>query len=302
MLPGGSRRPGTKLTYNNQPICRRAGGTTLPAFLRFNPNQKTNMNALIEGPVAAQKPPKGMLLHCGAELVNRTQLYDVPTPRNTDTWYPLPHSRVFGEVHDQLRGCGFTVTEEAHALSHDGQRYFGVLNITLPGRGIFEWTWAVGIRNSHDKTFPAGLVAGTKTFVCDNLAFSGEVQISRKHTRFAERDLRHLTARAVGELGGKLQSLDQRILCYNETTIDDQRAHDIVIRALDAGAITTTQVPEVLHEWREPSHPEFLPRTAWSLFNAVTEVHKQVNPHTACRRGEALYGLFDAETGVHCRN
>jgi hypothetical protein len=145
-------------------------------------------------------------------------------------------------------------------------------------------------------------VAGTKVFCCDNLAFSGEVQISRKHTRFALRDLRHLTARAVGELGGKLESLDQRILCYNEAWITDQRAHDIVIRALDAGAITTTQVPEVLHEWREPSHPEFLPRTAWSLFNAVTEVHKGVNPHTACRRGEALYGLFDAETGVHIRN
>jgi hypothetical protein len=44
-----------------------------------------------------------------------------------------------------------------------------VLNITLPGRGIFEWSWAVGIRNSHDKTFPAGLVAGTKVFCCDNL-------------------------------------------------------------------------------------------------------------------------------------
>ena len=123
--------------------------------------------------------------------------------------------------------------------------------------------------------------------------------VARKHTRFALRDLRHLTARAVGELGGKLESLDQRILCYNEAWITDQRAHDIVIRALDAGAITTTQVPEVLHEWREPSHREFLPRTAWSLFNAVTEVHKGVNPHTACRRGEALYGLFDAETGVH---
>ena len=260
------------------------------------------MNILIDGPVVAQKPPKGMLLHCGAELVSRKQLWEVPTPRNTDTWYPLAHSRVFGEVHDQLRGCGFIVTEEAHALSHDGQRYFGVLNITLPGRGIFEWTWAVGIRNSHDKTFPAGLVAGTKTFVCDNLAFCGEVQISRKHTRFAERDLRHLTARAVGQLGSRLRNLDDRILTYNETRIDDQRAHDIVIRALDAGAITTTQVPEVLHEWREPSHPEFLPRTAWSLFNAVTEVHKRVNPHTACRRGEALYGLFDSETQTHGRN
>ena len=141
-------------------------------------------------------------------------------------------------------------------------------DITLPGRGIFEWTWAVGIRNSHDKTFPAGLVAGTKVFCCDNLAFSGEVQISRKHTRFAERDLSHLTARAVGQLGSRLRNLDERILTYNETRIDDQRAHDIVIRALDAGAITTIQVPEVLGEWRRPSHPEFLPRTAWSLFNA----------------------------------
>jgi hypothetical protein len=27
-----------------------------------------------------------------------------------------------------------------------------------------------------------------------------------------------------------------------------------------------------------------------------------VNPHTACRRGEALYGLFDSETQKHGRN
>jgi len=80
----------------------------------------------------------------------------------------------------------------------------------------------------------------------------------------------------------------------------EQRAHDIVIRALYAGAITATQVPEVLHEWREPSHSRFLPRTAWSLFNAVTEVHKGGNSCTVCRRVEALYGLFDGETGYTC--
>jgi len=37
---------------------------------------------------------------------------------------------------------------------------------------------------------------------------------------------------------------------------------------------------------------------AWSLFNAFTEVYKAINPDTALRRGEALHGLFDAETGV----
>jgi len=77
--------------------------------------------------------------------------------------------------------------------------------------------------------------------------------MARKHTRYAERDLRHLTARAVGQLGGKLHDLDHRILTYNDTPVNDQRAHDIVIRGLDAGVITSTQVPEVLKEWREPS-------------------------------------------------
>ena len=47
------------------------------------------MNAMMEGPVVAQKPPKGMLLHCGAELVSRDQLWEVPTPDHTETWYPL---------------------------------------------------------------------------------------------------------------------------------------------------------------------------------------------------------------------
>ena len=301
MLSGRAGGSEAQLTVNKTTNSRRAGAVTVPAFSSLNRKQK-NMNALNEGSVIAQKPPKGMLLHCGAELVDRNQLREVPTPRHTDTWYPLSHHRVFGEVYDQLRSTGFLVTEEAHALSHDAQRYFGVLNITLPGRGIFEWTWAVGIRNSHDKTFPAGLVAGTKVFCCDNLAFSGEVQIARKHTRYAERDLQSLTARAIDSLAEKLHSLDQRILSYNETRIDDQRAHDIVIRALDAGAITTTQVPEVLSEWRKPSHREFEPRTAWSLFNAVTEVHKRLNPHTASKRAESLYGLFDRETDLALRN
>jgi hypothetical protein len=55
-----------------------------------------------------------------------------------------------------------------------------------------------GLRNSHDKTVTAGLAAGTSVFTYDNLAFSGEVKIIRNYTRFAYRDLRNLTARAVG--------------------------------------------------------------------------------------------------------
>lgn len=248
---------------------------------------------LIEPP-RHRTPTRGMLLHCGAETVTREELFHVPTPLGTSTWYPLAHQTILGEVETQLLGSGFEITAETHALSHAGARYFGVLSVTLPMKRKQDYSWVVGIRNSHDQTYPAGLVAGTRVFVCDNLAFSGEVRISRKHTRYAMRDLRHLTARAVGQLGDRFHQLDQRVDAYKGKSINDPRAHDIVIRAVDCMAITPSQIPDVLDQWRHPAHEAFRPRSLWSLFNAFTEVHKTVNPHTSLRRGEALHGLFDA--------
>mgnify|MGYP003610685631 CR=1 FL=1 len=172
------------------------------------------------------------------------------------------------------------------------------MSVSLPSRGEADFGWIVGIRNSHDMTYPAGLVAGTRVFVCDNLAFSGEVRISRKHTRFAERDLRHLTARAVGQLGDKFRGLDQRVQAYQQAAVSDRQAHDIIIRAVDCAAITPAQIPGVLSQWRRPDHEAFATRNAWSLFNAFTEVHKGINPHTALRRGEALHGLFDSAVAL----
>ena len=258
------------------------------------------MNLLVQQQrPAVQTPSPGMLLHCGAETVTREQLFAVPTPRGTDTWFPLSHRTILGEIETQLKATGFQVEDECHALSHDGARYFGVLSVTTKERDRSDFGWVVGLRNSHDQMYPAGLVAGTRVFVCDNLAFSGEVRISRKHTKYAYRDLRHLTARAVGQLGDRFRGLDRRIKAYKAEAVPDWLAHDVTIRAVDCAAITSAQIPEVLKEWRTPSHADFEPRNAWSLFNAFTEAHKSVNPHTALLRGEALYGLFDGLAGVN---
>ena len=86
--------------------------------------------------VVTERPPKGLLLHCGGKLVSRQELWTVPTPSRTRSWYPLPHRSVLNEIEVQLQGCGFTITEQAHALSHDGDRYFGVMTVTLPERSI----------------------------------------------------------------------------------------------------------------------------------------------------------------------
>lgn len=234
---------------------------------------------------------KGLLLHCGAEAVDRGTLSHVETPSCTESWFPLPHDFLLKEVESQLTAHGFGIGETTHALSHEGKRYFGVLQILRPDDGPGDYSWIVGIRNSHDKTFPASLVMGTRVFVCDNLAFNGEVKLSRKHTRFAVRDLRFMTSRAVGRLGEQFHREDERIAAYKKQRLTDKAAHDLLIRAVDCRAITPTVLPEVIRYWREPLHEEFRSRTVWSLFNAFTEQFKAVNPHVVAKRSQALHGL-----------
>jgi hypothetical protein len=157
-----------------------------------------------------------------------------------------------------------------------------------------DYTWVLGLRNSHDKRFPAGIVAGATVFVCDNLSFSGEVRLSRKHTVHLQRDLPQLAARAVGQLMDVWHHQGQRINAYKNYRMRDKSAHDLVVRAVDVGAATNRMIPAVLKEWREPRHPEFGDRTAWSLFNAFTEILKGNLPELP-KRTEVLHGLFDQQ-------
>ena len=129
-----------------------------------------------------------LLLHCGAHHVERDDVRTAKTPDRTDTWVPIGHGRLLNMVRDTLVGNGLTVVEEAHALTRDGQRYFGLLHVQN-GNPSDKYGLVVGVRNSHDKSFSAGLALGAAVFCCDNLSFSSEVVLARKHTVFIERDL-----------------------------------------------------------------------------------------------------------------
>ncbi len=59
-----------------------------------------------------------------------------------------------------------------------------------------------------------------------------------------------------------------------QATLSEDAANSYMLQVYDTGIIGSRLLPLVIKEWREPKYDEFKPRTAWSLFNAVTEVIK----------------------------
>ena len=248
-------------------------------------------------PVIPPRRSPNLTLHCGASHVDLDEVRAVSTPRHTDSWCPIPHHQLITTVQRTLATTNLRIGTQAHSLSHEGQRYFGLMEVHAQ-KSSDDYCWVLGLRNSHDKTFPAGIVAGASVFVCDNLSFSGEIKFARKHTRFIVRDLPQLVSRSIGLLLAKWHDQDKRIAAYKEANITDIEAHDLVIRATDGGVCSNRLIPPVLHEWREPRHDAFESRNVWSLFNAFTESLKDGNLAELPKRTEALHGLLDTHVGL----
>lgn len=241
----------------------------------------------------------GLLMHCGANSITRDELANLPTPIGTRSHYPVAHYNLLDAV-TRTVSDGYEIRQEGHGVTADGSRYFGLLELGIPGQDDDDHGLVVGIRNSHDKSFAASLAVGSRVFVCDNLSFSGDVVVSRKHTRHIYRDLYRVVADTVGRLGEQREAQERQFAAYKDHQLRHAEAHDFVVRSIDAKVIAASKLPHVLREWREPSHEEFAEHghSAWRLFNAYTEVFKSHDVSLTHLRSRRLHGLLDAHIGL----
>ena len=193
-----------------------------------------------------------LMLHCGAMAITRPQLAKVQTPRPTRTWVPLPHLTLLEMVEQGLAKDGLEIADEAHGLGHRDNRYFGLLEVRR-GDNKNRSSWVVGLRNSHDQRFGAGLVAGARVLVCDNLSFSGDVKLEHKHTRNMESYLAESMPFAVKRLSAYWARHEHRISCYQNFELSDLAAHDLIIRAVDVTVCSNRLIPGGLHRPNYPS-------------------------------------------------
>lgn len=209
-------------------------------------------------------------LHSGGHLVTLDELREVKAPPPEGRWFPLAHAKVVDTVAGTLKDAGYVIESQQLAVARNNHRFFGTLTLGTPlVSGV---QLAVGIRNSTDKSFPLGFCAGSRVFVCSNLAFRSELLVKRKHTRFGEQRFTEAIAGAVTQLTSFRQQEADRIKRFMLTDLTDDQADALILRSFEKGIISAPLLPKVIAEWRKPSFEEFEPRTVWSLFNAFTTI------------------------------
>src|SRR5439155_5486233 len=103
------------------------------------------------------------------------------TPRPTATWRPIAHGDLITALDQQLMVRGITIRKEQFAIQRGGARLFAVLDLVIDRTE--EFCAAMGIRTANDQSMALEIAVGVKVFVCDNLAFSGDlIALRRKHT------------------------------------------------------------------------------------------------------------------------
>jgi len=81
----------------------------------------------------------------------------IPTPAGSATHQPFPHFEIVGALVETLSFRQISVVREEYAVSGDGMKMFGVLDLETTFDGC---RFSVGVRNSNDKSMRLALTVG----------------------------------------------------------------------------------------------------------------------------------------------
>jgi hypothetical protein len=238
-----------------------------------------------------------LTVHRGGWEATKSDLASVPVPEPTASYHPVPYGRFIEEVELHVPRFGLTVQSSQFALAREGGQMFGVLTC-CNGTPDRDYALAIGVRNSYDRSLAVGLTLGSRVFCCDNLAFSGEVTMHRKHTVNVFRDLPDLIYRMLSQVSSMRQRTDDEIAAMKVRELPPAHAHHLMVEAVKGNVVAASRLPKVIEAWEEPRHDEFRPRTAWSLFNAFTEVQKVTGPRAQMEGSLRLASLFRKELSL----
>jgi len=227
--------------------------------------------------------------------LSRDELALVPTPPATATHKPIPHIEIVSGLMETLRFRHISIVRDEYAVSKDGMKMFGVMELD---EGMHGARFALGIRNSHDKSFRLAVTVGYRVFVCENLAFSGDFSpVLAKHSK--NFSLQNALSIGVDDMQRNFTPMVEAVERWKSSQLSDTAARLVIYRAFIEGELEVPRhLARSVHDrYFSPQHEEFGPRTLWSLSNAFTSSLKELDPIPQYKATGKLAGFLNATTG-----
>jgi hypothetical protein len=231
-----------------------------------------------------------LLAHCGAAKISRDDLRHLPVPEGTRTHQPIPHIQIVEALVETLSFRRISVVRDEYAVTPDGMRCFGLLQLEY---GFEEVQFAIGFRNSNDKSLRLAMTVGYRVFICDNLAFKGDfTPVLAKHSKSL--NLIDLISVGVDKIQRNFEPLKQQIRDWHDYQLDDRHAKEVIYDAfMDSDLKLPRHLLPAVHKlYFDPQVEDFKPRTLWSMSNAFTSAFKDLSPvkqfQTAAKLGDFL--------------
>ncbi len=113
------------------------------------------------------------------------------------------------------------------AVDKTGNKMFGLIEME---HGFTGARFALGIRNSHDKTMRLAMTVGYRVFVCDNMAFNGDfTPVLAKHSK--NFNLTRALSIGVDDMQRNFEPMVQAVDRWRDTQLTDVSAKLLIYQA-----------------------------------------------------------------------
>jgi hypothetical protein len=205
----------------------------------------------------------------------------------SDTYTVLTHNELVGEVmyaiDRYLTPNGINITDQVCVLGKGktvdgppklGARLFGLLGLSLRhDEGADDAVQCVvGIQNALDGSGKAQVCVGNRVFICDNMAFSGDLMVSHRHSK-------NIAKTMYGAVHGIIRDTIDRfrkdvelrdLLKKHEVGLDEGFRILAELAALDAFD-NMKQFNNAVKQYRWPQYGVFANDSSlWGVYNAAT--------------------------------
>jgi len=219
----------------------------------------------------------------------------VPIPAATATYQPVSHEALMGFVLEGFQSnLPVALNRVDYGLARGGNRLFGVARFEAEAKGA-DWGFAVGFRNSYDKSISAGVCMGASVFVCDNLCFSGSsITVMRKHTANVVPDLERMIGEAAGRAWGEFGKTEEDLDSYRGLSIDKDALWAWLGVLVGRGVILTGEMIKAAKYFDSAPHKAHQGRDVFAAYQGVNNALKGAQPTRSMQAHAGLHTYANA--------